>query len=350
MLKRDSQESATIRIGSPMEIASILHRISLPIGNTPIVHLDINVNGVKRLLMLKLEAYNPCGSLKDRVAAALIDSVSDRVDQDTGIIESTSGNLGVAMAAICNQRGINFNAVVDPRSSPLLIERMRRFGAAVTVIDEPDSNGGYLLNRIRHVRDQLILQPGLVWTNQYESDENPRAHSLSTAPELLRQVSGCATILIPVSTGGTLAGFTWFAEENNLTWRLIGVDVAGSSALGRTAGPRILSGIGSSRNSYFLNLDRVESVYVQAAEAISSCMWLADCAGVDVGGSSGATVAAALRMLRNDPGLHDLVCICPDGADRYVTTIYQLNWRKAHGLTSLQAGEGVELLNVQYTD
>ena len=91
MLKRDSQESATIRIGSPMEIASILHRISLPIGNTPIVHLDINVNGVKRLLMLKLEAYNPCGSLKDRVAAALIDSVSDRVDQDAGIVPVVVG-------------------------------------------------------------------------------------------------------------------------------------------------------------------------------------------------------------------------------------------------------------------
>ncbi len=92
----------------------------------------------------------------------------------------------------------------------------------------------------------------------------------------------------------------------------------------------------------------MESVYVHAAEAISACMWLADCAGVDIGGSSGATVAAALRMLRIDPGLHDLVCICPDGADRYLTTIYQSNWRDAHGVTDVQIGEGVELLNVQY--
>ncbi|HEX9541205.1 MAG TPA: pyridoxal-phosphate dependent enzyme [Streptosporangiaceae bacterium] len=264
------------------------------------------------------------------------------------MIESTSGNLGVAMAAICNQRGINFNAVVDPHASPLLIERMRRLGAAVTVIDEPDSSGGYLMNRIRYVRHQLVIRPGLVWTNQYENNENPRAHSLSTAPELLRQVSGFATIFVPVSTGGTLAGFIRFAEAENLAWRLIGVDVAGSAALGQTAGPRILSGIGSSRNSYFLNLDKVESVYVHAAEAISACMWLADCAGVDIGGSSGATVAAALRMLRIDPGLHDLVCICPDGADRYLTTIYQSNWRDAHGVTDVQIGEGVELLNVQY--
>lgn len=331
-----------------MDVMSIRHRISLPIGATPIVQLHLNVNGVKRQLGLKLEAYNPCGSLKDRVAAALIDNVVDRVDHEAGIIESTSGNLGVAMAAICNQRGLYFNAVVDPHASPLLIERMRRLGAMVTVIDEPDSTGGYLMNRIRHVRDQLAVRPGLVWTNQYENDENPRAHSRSTAPELFRQVSGSATIFVPVSTGGTLAGFTWFAEAQNLAWRLIGVDVAGSAALGQTAGPRILSGIGSSRNSYFLNLDKVESVYVHSAEAISACMWLADYARVDVGGSSGATVAAALRMLRHDPGLQDLVCICPDGADRYLSTIYQSNWREAHGVIDVRIGEGLELLNVQY--
>jgi cysteine synthase len=331
-----------------MDVKSIRHRITLPIGDTPIVQLDLKINGVKRLLRLKLEAYNPCGSLKDRVAAALVDSVVDRVDRVAGLIESTSGNLGVAMAAICNQRGINFNAVVDPHTSPLLIERMRRLGAVVTVIDEPDSSGGYLVNRIRHVQDQLVIRPGLVWPNQYESDENPRAHSLSTSPELLRQVSDCATILIPVSTGGTLAGFTRFAQAENLAWRLIGVDVAGSAALGKAAGPRILSGIGSSRHSYFLDLDKVESVYVDAAEATSACLWLADCARVDVGGSSGATVAAALRVLRDDPGLRDLVCICPDGADRYLTTIYQLNWRKAHGVAGAQFGEGVELLNVKY--
>jgi cysteine synthase A len=331
-----------------MNVKSIRHRISLPIGGTPIVQLDLNVNGVKRLLRLKLEAYNPCGSLKDRVAAALIDNVADRVDREAGIIESTSGNLGVAMAAICNQRGINFIAVVDPHTSPLLIERMRRLGAAVTVVDERDASGGYLMNRIGHVREQLLKRPGLVWTNQYENDENPRAHSTSTAPELLRQISGSAAILIPVSTGGTLAGFLRFAEAESLAWRLIGVDVVGSAALGKTAGARLLSGIGSSRRSYFLDPDKVESVHVHAAEAISACLWLADCAGVDVGGSSGATVAAALRVLRNDPGLHDLVCICPDGADRYLTTIYQLSWREAHGVTSAQIGEDVGLLNVQY--
>jgi cysteine synthase len=322
--------------------------MSLPIGDTPIAELTLSVRGVERLLRLKLESYNPCGSLKDRIAVALIDNVAGRIDEEIGIIESTSGNLGVAMAAICNQRGINFNAIVDPRSSRLLIEQMRRLGTMVTIIDEPDSSGGYLMNRIRYVGDQLAARPGLIWTNQYESGVNPKAHFRSTAPELWRQLPGLASILIPVSTGGTLAGFTQFAQANNLAWRLIGVDVAGSAALGRPPGPRLLSGIGASRHSRFLDLDAVESVHVRAAGAIAACIWLADCAGVDVGGSSGAAVAAALQVLRKEPGLHELVCICPDGADRYLTTIYQLNWRLAHGVTDVRVSQDVKLLNVQY--
>jgi N-(2-amino-2-carboxyethyl)-L-glutamate synthase len=83
---------------------------------------------------------------------------------------------------------------------------MRRLGVVLKVIDDPDSSGRYLMNRIRHVRDQLAARPGLVWTIQYENNENPRAHFLSTTSELLRQVTGFATIFIPASTGGTLVG------------------------------------------------------------------------------------------------------------------------------------------------
>jgi N-(2-amino-2-carboxyethyl)-L-glutamate synthase len=320
----------------------------LPIGSTPIVELALGVNGIKRSLKLKLESYNPCGSLKDRIAVALINNVADRINPAVGIIESTSGNLGVAMAAVCNHQGINFNAVVDPRASSLLIERMRRLGARVKIIEEPDSLGGYLMNRIRHVHQQLESRPGLVWTNQYNSDANPNAHFESTAPELFRQLPGPATVLIPVSTGGTLAGFTRFARNESVAWRLIGVDVAGSAALGRAPGQRLLSGIGASRHSRFLDLDQVKAVHVRAAEAVSACLWLSDRAGVDVGGSSGAAVAAALRVFRDDPELAEAGCICPDGGDRYLTTIYQAGWREANGVPDSHVGDDVELMRVQY--
>jgi N-(2-amino-2-carboxyethyl)-L-glutamate synthase len=331
-----------------METAAVRRRTSLPIGGTPIIELALSVNGIKRLLKLKLESYNPCGSLKDRIAVALIDNVADRVDPKVGIIESTSGNLGVAMAAVCNERGIHFNAVVDPRASSLLIERMRRLGAQIKIIEEPDSLGGYLVNRIRYVRARLETSPGLVWTNQYESNANPDAHFQSTAPELWQQLACPATVLVPVSTGGTLAGIARFARTRNVAWRLIGVDVTGSAALGRSPGERLLSGIGASQRSNFLDPAEVEAVHVHPAEAVSACLWLSGRAGVDVGGSSGAAVAAALRVLRDDSELDDIVCICPDGGDRYLTTIYHAGWREAHGIADAELADDIEILQVQH--
>lgn len=331
-----------------MAITMAPHRIFLPVGSTPIVNLTLMVNGIKRLLKLKLESCNPCGSLKDRIAVALIDQVASKVDEKSGIIESTSGNLGVAMAAVCCQRGIRFNAVVDPRTSQSLIVKMRRLGAEVTVVSEPDLLGGYLLSRLRHVHEQLEARHGLIWTNQYENDANPTAHSVSTAPELWRQVPGPATVLVPVSTGGTLAGLARFAGSEHIMWRLIGVDVVGSVALGQPPRQRLLPGIGSSRPSSFLDPASVEAIHVHPAEAISACLWLSERAGVDVGGSSGAAIAAALHVLRGESSLDELICICPDGGDRYLTTIYQARWREAHGVTDASVAGDVDVLGVQY--
>jgi N-(2-amino-2-carboxyethyl)-L-glutamate synthase len=331
-----------------MKIADFRHGIFLPIGDTPIAELTLNVNGVKRLLKLKLESYNPCGSLKDRVAVALINGVAPDVDPAVGIIESTSGNLGVAMAAICYQFGIKFNAVVDPLASSLLVDQMRRLGAQVTIVDDPDPHGGYLLNRIHYVGQQLVARPGLVWTNQYENAANPAAHYESTAPELRRQVPGTATLLVPVSTGGTLAGLVRFARGGGLPWRLIGVDVVGSAALGAPPGQRLLPGIGASQRSRFLNPADVESVHVDPTEAVAACLWLSDRAGVDVGGSSGAAVAAALRLLSSEPDLDEVVCVCPDGRDRYLHTVYHPGWRRERGITDDYADGKADLIQVRF--
>ncbi|MFJ1550789.1 pyridoxal-phosphate dependent enzyme [Streptomyces sp. NPDC088246] len=312
-----------------------------PVGNTPIVDVLLEVHGTMRRLRLKLESQNPFGSLKDRISASLIDHVADRIDKKIGVIESTSGNLGVAMSAECAARGIPFTAVVDPRTSVFFIDRMRNLGAQVRVIDEPDAAGGYLLNRIQYVKEQLKVRPGLVWTNQYRSEANPNAHFESTAPELLRQVPGPATVLVPVSTGGTLAGLTRFVDVTGVDWRLVGVDVHGSVALCRTSGRRLLSGIGASCPSSFLDPAAATVQYVDVAEAVSACLWLSEEAGIGVGGSSGATVAVALRMFRQDPAVEELVCLCPDGADRYLTTIYHADWRTAQGITTAGMGGAV---------
>ncbi|MFF7173334.1 MULTISPECIES: pyridoxal-phosphate dependent enzyme [Streptomyces] len=322
-----------------MRAVSSPHPAFPPVGTTPVVDVAVTVHGVERRLRLKLESHNPHGSLKDRIAVFLIEDVADRIDKDIGIIESTSGNLGVAMAAECQGRGIPFNAVVDPRTSSFFVDRIRDLGARVTVVDEPDSSGGYLLNRIRHVREQLRTRPGLVWTNQYRSEANPRAHFATTAPEIRRQVPGPATLLVPVSTGGTLAGLARYVDETDVPWTLVGVDVHGSAALGGAPpGRRLLSGIGASCPSYFLPADRTQVRYVDVGDAIAACLWLSEHAGIGVGGSSGATVAAALRLFGENPDTHELVCLCPDGADRYLSTVYHPGWRATHGITAARFG------------
>ncbi|MFJ8941500.1 pyridoxal-phosphate dependent enzyme [Streptomyces sp. NPDC102365] len=328
--------------GSPGPIRKPPVRENGIVDRTPIVDLYIKVDGIERRLRLKLESANPYGSLKDRIAASLIDHVADAIDSEVGIIESTSGNLGVAMAAECETRGIPLNAVVDPRTSSFFIDRMHGLGARVTVVDEPDSSGGFLLNRIRYVRAQLLARPGLVWTNQYRSEANPNAHFVTTAPELRAQVPGPATVLVPVSTGGTLAGLSRFVDATGAAWRLVGVDVRGSAALGGDPGRRLLSGIGASCPSNFLDPATTEALHIEVTEAVSACLWLSEQAGIGVGGSSGATVAAALRMFRQDPRTAELVCLCPDGADRYRSTIYRADWRAAHGIAGVGIDAGVE--------
>jgi N-(2-amino-2-carboxyethyl)-L-glutamate synthase len=267
---------------------------------TPAIALEVEMSGIRRNLWLKLESHGPHGSLKDRTALALWRSVREQVDFAEGIIESTSGNLGISLAAICSRNGVPFTAVVDPRTSPAALDGIRRHGARIVMIDRSDGRGGYLLNRLAHVQEQLCARPRLVWTNQYGNPANPQAHRDGTAPELLRQVPERATVLVAVSTGGTLAGFLQFNRSHDLPWQVVGVDVEGSVAL------------------------------VSAADAVGVCLWLADQTGIQVGGSSGAAIAAALRRLERGHDETDLAVICPDGGDRYVNTIYSASWRRAN--------------------
>lgn len=298
-------------------------------GRTPLVALDLDVAGSRRRIWLKLESHNPQGSLKDRTAAMLWDSVRHRVCRE-GVIESTSGNLGVALAARCALHGVPFMAVVEPRTSPASIETMRRYGAQVVVISRPDSQGGYLLNRLTHVREQVRLRPGLVWTNQYENDANPKAHREGTAPELWEQLRRPATVMLAVSTGGTLAGFRQFVQGQRIPWTVVGVDVEGSVALtDKRLGKRVLAGIGSSQRSAFVLSAAAPMVIVSATEAVSACLWTLDVAGIALGGSSGALMAAAMRWFQTHPQDEtDIAVVCPDGGDRYLDTIYCPMWRK----------------------
>ena len=300
---------------------------------TPVLTYAIRVAGIVRRLHLKAEWYGAGGSSKGRTAAALLRSVRARVDPQAGIIESTSGNLGAALAELCAAEGVPFTAVVDPRTNRELVARMRALGAAIIEATTGDGHGGYLLSRLDIVRSELERRPRLIWTNQYQNPANPAAHATGTAPELAAQAPDAQLVLIPVSTGGTLAGFQAHARTHGPGWRCVGVDMVGSAALGGCPGERVLPGIGSSRRSTFLPpIAGAGAELVTPAEAIAAGVWTAEALGVGVGGSAGAAVAAALRRMEADHRLTEVACVCPDSARAYQETLYSASWRDAHGL------------------
>ncbi|MEU7644478.1 pyridoxal-phosphate dependent enzyme [Streptomyces huasconensis] len=309
---------------------------------SPVVPLGIICDGTPRTLWLKLEAHNPYGSIKGRTAFALWQSVKDRIDARIGLIESTSGNLGLALAGLAASLHVPFTAVVDPRVSPSVQNALRVMGAKVVVVDRPDGAGGFLLNRLAHVAQRVSREPGLVWPNQYTNPANPAVHAQWTAPELRMQLPAKPmSVLVAVSTGGTLAGFRDYVCAHSPDWELIGVDVVGSVALGDVHGERLLSGIGASRRSTFLPHGYRPAVHIDPPEAVSACLWLKETTGIAVGSSSGALVAAALRLFREDPARTDIVCLCPDGGDRYLDTVYSERWRSQHDLAAVDIAAGV---------
>ena len=318
-------------------------------GNTPLVRVALVVRGRTRPVHLKLEGANPCGSLKDRTAESLIDDLERRGALRAGsiVVESTSGNLGVALASIARERGRRFVAVVDPKITPENLALLRALGARVEQVDSPDEAGCFLRPRLERVQELRSSSDAFVWPDQYSNPAGPRAHELGTGPELLGQMGGeLDAIFVPVSTGGTLAGFAKCLRRDSPGTRIVAVDAVGSAALGARAGPRLLTGIGAGRRSSFVSADHFdEYVLIDDIEAFAFCHALAAELGICVGGSSGAALAACGRVLAANPDLGRVACLCPDRGDAYASTIYDHRWLLRNGIdpSTLRLTPSVEI-------
>ncbi len=303
---------------------------------TPLVRVAIPIAGSLRAVFLKLEGLGPGRSIKGRTARALVDALetTGRLRPDSILVESTSGNLGVGLAAVARAKGCRFLAVVDPKTPRRALERIIGLGATIETVREPDASGGYLLARLARVRSLCTSSGRFVWTDQYANPANPRIHELETGPEILCQTAGRVDVIFAaVSTGGTLAGLGAYFRAAMPTTRIIGVDVWGSVVFGGPLGPRLLTGIGSARRSAFLAPALYDDfILVHDDEAISACRALSEETGMRVGGSSGAVLAACARYLVSRPELRHPVCICPDSGENYGDTIYDEGWIRRHGL------------------
>jgi N-(2-amino-2-carboxyethyl)-L-glutamate synthase len=309
---------------------------SADIGRTPLVDVTLHQDNGAHRVRLKLESCNPGGSIKDRTAYALIRSLerAGRLKPGAAIVESTSGNLGLALAALAQGRGYRFIAVVDPKTSVRTLAALESTGARIEPVSERDYTGGFLLSRLARVSQLLAADPTLVWTDQYSNPANPRIHFEQTGPEILRQNGGPpAAVFVAVSTGGTLAGVGRYFKTVAPSTMVIGVDLRGSLVFDRVPAPRLLTGIGSGQRSRHLRPEHYDGhCLISDAEAIIECHAVMQHAGVSLGGSSGAVLAACARYLKKTCPQSPVVCLCPDDGTKYVDTIYDDTWLDRHGI------------------
>lgn len=305
------------------------------IGDTPIRRIRLPICGKSRRVYLKLEGHNPGGSIKDRTALSLLRSLeeADRLAVGSRLIESSSGNLAIALAMLALDRGLRFTAVVDPKITAENLRRLHELSARTIMVETPDETGGYLLTRLARIKEMLAEDRELLWTNQYANAANPRAHYSTTAPEIFRQMERRVdAVFVAVSTGGTLAGIGRYFREASPDTKIIAVDARGSVALGGVPGERRLTGIGSSRRSDFVDARLYDEViYVEDREAFGFCRALDTAMGIKVGGSSGACLAACTRFLKSHARIERPVCVCADRGEHYASTIFCDSWLADYG-------------------
>ncbi|KAA8697700.1 2,3-diaminopropionate biosynthesis protein SbnB [Pseudomonas caricapapayae] len=289
----------------------------------------LKVSGLGEDFFLKLESLNPAGSIKLKTAAGLINDLQTRglLGPDTILIESSSGNLGVALAMICAERAIPFTCVVDPNSSSHNIRMMRSYGAEVIQVQAPDANGGFLGTRIALIREKLVSDPRYVWLNQYENAANPRAHARTTARSISQHFGHVDYLFVGAGTTGTLMGCVQHFQRHHPSTRIIAVDSVGSVTFGTPASRRFIPGLGTSQHPPIFKADGIHALeMVPESCTVAMCRILARSKGLLVGGST-ATVIAAVHAWREriEPG-SVVVALSPDWGERYLDTLYDDQW------------------------
>ncbi|HZZ80083.1 MAG TPA: cystathionine beta-synthase [Gemmataceae bacterium] len=307
------------------------------IGKTPLVRLRRVTEGLKAAVYVKNEAMNPGGSVKDRVAQAMIADAERRGWLRPGgtIIEATAGNTGVGLAMIAAVKGYRCIFVMPDKMSAEKILLLKAYGAEVVITatnvppDSPDSYNG--------VADRLTREiPGAWRPNQFSNLANPEVHYRNTGYEIWEQTEGLITAFVAgAGTGGTISGVARYLKEQNPDVKIIGADPEGSILSGDSPKPWKVEGIGEDFVPKTLNSQLVDEwVRVGDAEAFHIARQLARREGMLFGGSSGTAVAAALRYARRLTSNDLVVALCADTGRNYLSKFFNDDWLAANKLTT----------------
>ena len=293
------------------------------VGQTPIIELHRLTKGLPGRVAVKLETSNPTGSVKDRVASALVDEAEAAGALRAGgtVVAATSGNTGLALAQIATARGYRVKLVIPEQWSSERIPLLLYMGA--DVVRTP---GATMPPAIERARKEARDQAGAVLLDQFISPANPEVHRRTTAEEIWRATGGQVAVFVAgVGTGGTITGVGLGLRAHRPDVRLVAVEPASSAVLsGARPGPHAIQGIGAGFVPPLLRRDLIDEVIaVTDEEAFERSRDLARVEGILAGVSSGASLSAALRLAaRRENADKLIVTVAADSGERYVTTPY----------------------------
>ncbi|MBP3978088.1 cysteine synthase A [Microbacterium sp. BLY] len=296
--------------------------ITTAFGNTPLVRLNRVTEGLGATVLAKLEYYNPASSVKDRIGIAMIDAAEAAGALAPGgtIVESTSGNTGIALAMVGAARGYRVILTMPASMSKERRVLLKAFGAEIVLTDPTKGMKG-AIEEVKRIVDET---PGAVWIRQFENPANPQIHRETTAQEILRDTDGAVDIFIAgVGTGGTVTGTGQALKAAKPGVQVIAVEPKDSPVLTEGhPGPHKIQGIGPNFVPDVLDRDVLDEVITAEFEdSLRTARALAAKEGLLVGMSSGAAVSAALTVAaRPENAGKTIVVIIPDTGERYLST------------------------------
>lgn len=302
----------------------IYERITDLVGKTPLVKLPnySAKRGLEATIAVKVEAFNPAGSVKDRIAKAMLDDAEAKglVNKDTVIIEPTSGNTGIGLAAVSASRGYRIILTMPETMSVERRNLLKAYGAELVLTDGSKGMKG-AIERAKQLAEEI---PNSLIPSQFTNPANPEVHRKTTGPEIWADTDGKVDIFVAgVGTGGTLTGVGEYLKSQNPNVKVVAVEPATSPVLSKgVAGPHKIQGIGAGFVPDTLNTKVYDEIIpVTNEDAFATGRALAREDGILAGISSGAAVFAATELAKRPENKGKLiVAILPDTGDRYLST------------------------------
>lgn len=308
------------------------------IGDTPIVKINKLPETKRKNIFAKLEFFNPGKSVKDRIALNIINEAekTGQINEDTIIMESSSGNTGIGLSIVSRVRGYKNVIVIDQNCPNEKVKLLKALGATILIITTEKRDSEDLTERrIEFVNKAKEMIENLFIPNQYENSNAPLAHYMYTGQEIIdfMEETGIRfkAIFISVGTGGTISGISRRIKEYDSSIKIIGVEPLGSTLFGGEKGPYLQQGPGNYFKPVNLVYDNIDmGIKVSDQDAFNMCRRLALKEGILAGGSSGGVLHMAVEMSDKFDG--NILCVLPDGGEKYLDSIYSDEWLTERGI------------------